>query len=805
MFTNQMRFTGMSGLEVNDMVSQLMRAHSMRLDRVRQNRDVLRWQQEKHRGAAAQLRTLQSTFLDVLNPSRNLRSSSNFHARSTTVSNLDGTPANGISITTTGNTPTGHRSVQVHAVARNDVFRGSTVSNINTGITGTTSIDFSEFQPIQHDHRNMSQWATDNEMADFVRFGYFIGNNEVAAGTDGAARIAMRHALDQDGVPRYEDDGVTPIHERIAGRHVYLRGGGTAGYVDDEGFRLDAPYDDGGQRMRQQAGHNGGLNFRVTVNGVAHNIYIPASSMFETDADGNVPFNGATLLASIGTTDADRNNWLQGQINEQLSTRFGYDDGNTGNAAYQRVSVSINASGYMTVNSRQGHSVSLQNTNGRPSLGTIGFTNNQSTAVNLSNVTMAQLMGGDGEFDFTINGRNFNFDGTYFRIDGNSVSFTGDDLTLQQVLNAVNGAGTGASMSFNATTQRFTLQSNQTGAHNGVTFSSTCGFFEQIGLSSSNTAALPAGAERVSTASDAVVYVNGNRFQRTTNNFNIDGLQINLNANVLNLDLGAPPVSFNVNVERNTDHTMDLIRSFVEEYNNLIRSIRDLTHTRAPRSDAPGRRGRFLPLTDEQRRGMSDREIDLWEEQARTGILHRDSTLQSLTSRLHNEIFRDVIMPDGRELNLVHLGIRTHSDLSRFGELQIDEDRLMRWLDERPEDVAHIFTAQDDRLAGTNNMQNRRPRLQNSGIASRINDIITWELSRNGGLFEHAGIAGTMSDSENRLSNRIQQYDQRAERMRADLARREQRYFVKFSRLESALMAGQNQMMFLEQMMWAGN
>ena len=788
MFTNQMRFTGMSGLDVNDMVTQLMRAHSMRLDRVRQNRDVVRWQQEKQHGIIAQMRGLQREFLTAANSSRNMLFPSNFQARSTTITNSDGTPASGINISTTGNTPPGHRSVQVQSVARNDVFRTDSRDNLNNGIRGTTAINFDRFQPTSWYTRNSSQFARDDEMAGFHSWGYYIGNERVAAGTPDAVRYSLM-----------ENDQGELV--RVRGRHVYLRGGD---YTDDEGYRLDGP---NGDRIRHRSSHNGGLNFTINVNGNPQTIYIPASAMFVAVPDGNgnyvVPNDGTAVLQDdVLNTPGGANAWLENQINNILSTRFGHDNGQLNDPYYQRVSVSIGTDGHMTIHSRPGHQVQIFNSSAnRPSLASIGFTDRQSTTTNLNSVTMEEFMGGNGAFNFTINGRNFNFDGTTFTANGTNVNFGSEDLTLQQVLNAVNSANTGATLGFNANTNRFTLTGNHTGAHNAVSFSGNggCDFFERLGFGSDNNTLL-SSAEHVAVAADSVVIVNGNKFQRTTNSFEVEGMRITLDHN--NIDLTNGPVHFNVNIQANTEHTMDLIRNFVEEYNNLIRSIRDLTHTRAPRSSAPGRRGRFLPLTEDQRRAMSDREIELWEEQARTGILHRDSVLQSFTSRLHNEIFRDVQFADGSRLNLLHIGIRTDSDLQNFGELQINEERLEQWLNERPDDVMRLFTQADNRPAGNNNTQNRPGRLHHSGVAARINDIINWELSPGGALFEHAGFAG--GDGENRLSRRITHYDQRSERMMADLARRENRYFMMFSRLEAALTAGQNQMMFLEQMMWAG-
>jgi flagellar hook-associated protein 2 len=359
-------------------------------------------------------------------------------------------------------------------------------------------------------------------------------------------------------------------------------------------------------------------------------------------------------------------------------------------------------------------------------------------------------------------------------------------------------------MSFSEATGLFSLDSRGVGAINGnITFGGgAAGFFNNLGININNIA--PGNA-----AVDAIVYVDGNRFVRSSNNFEIDGLTFRIDPDtfvpemVYNSTTSTySPATFQLTLTRDVSHTAQMIRDFVEQYNTLIRSIRDLTETRRPRS---GTGAFFMPLTEEERRAMSDREIEMWEEQARTGLLHRDDTLRRLTSELHRVMFEDVTLPDGSKINMLHLGIRTHSDLTRFGELQIDEDRLDHFLNNRMDDVAHLFTRQSTIHTGgapsPQRSANRRAHLSDSGIGQRIHQVLTWELSMDGGLATRAG-AGAGTDTNNFLTRRITQEERRIDDMIRDLQRREHRYFAMFSRLEAALMQSQSQMMFMEQMFW---
>jgi flagellar hook-associated protein 2 len=241
-----------------------------------------------------------------------------------------------------------------------------------------------------------------------------------------------------------------------------------------------------------------------------------------------------------------------------------------------------------------------------------------------------------------------------------------------------------------------------------------------------------------------------------------------------------------------------MLLNFIEEFNTLIRSIRDLTETRRPRQTGGGH---YMPLTEEQRRDMSDREIELWETQAKRGILHRDDTLRRIQQDLHHFMFQPVRTADGREINLIQMGIRTTRDLNEFGTLEIvDHERFEYMLANHMSDVAHLFTHESGRPAH-GAFADRGGRLREGGLGQRINDIINWQLSSGGMLAERAGFGG-ITQENNAMSRRLLTEDRRIEDMMRNLQRREHRYFQIFGRLESVMMQSQSQMMFLESIMF---
>ena len=74
-----MRISGIaSGFDTDTMIKDLMKAESARVNKVKQNRQYVLWQQEGFREIINKLRTFQSNYFDVLKSNQNMTSSSSF-------------------------------------------------------------------------------------------------------------------------------------------------------------------------------------------------------------------------------------------------------------------------------------------------------------------------------------------------------------------------------------------------------------------------------------------------------------------------------------------------------------------------------------------------------------------------------------------------------------------------------------------------------------------------------------------------------------------------------------------------------
>lgn len=64
-----LRITGLAtGLDVDNMVKQLMQAERTKVDKVKQDRQIIQWRQDLYREIIGDLNTFKKTYFDVLSP-----------------------------------------------------------------------------------------------------------------------------------------------------------------------------------------------------------------------------------------------------------------------------------------------------------------------------------------------------------------------------------------------------------------------------------------------------------------------------------------------------------------------------------------------------------------------------------------------------------------------------------------------------------------------------------------------------------------------------------------------------------------
>jgi flagellar hook-associated protein 2 len=282
---------------------------------------------------------------------------------------------------------------------------------------------------------------------------------------------------------------------------------------------------------------------------------------------------------------------------------------------------------------------------------------------------------------------------------------------------------------------------------------------------------------------DADVIINGITTTRSSNKFTENGIDITLLAK-------SEGQATQINVVSDTDKTIDTIKSFIKDYNELLDLVNKKLNEEKHR--------KFPPLTAEQRKEMKEDEIKLWEEKARSGLLKGDSTLSQMVTNMRLTAITDVTI-NGQKVNLTSLGISTGDWTSR-GKLVIqDEDKLRQAIESNPEQVAGLFTqykAETDQSKAATNPDN--------GLFNRLSNILMTGLE---GISEKAGTSKYSTDlnavfmANSTIGDQLKDIDLRMDSMNLRLSMIEARYYKQFTAMESAMSryAAQSSSMFANQ------
>lgn len=197
-------------------------------------------------------------------------------------------------------------------------------------------------------------------------------------------------------------------------------------------------------------------------------------------------------------------------------------------------------------------------------------------------------------------------------------------------------------------------------------------------------------AARIS-GQDAEIVLNGATFTSSTGTFSINGLSITA------MQVTAAGEEVSITTSNDTQGMYNKIKEFLGKYNELIKDM-DTAYNAAAAKD-------YEPLTDDEKKDMSDNEIEKWETKIKDSLLRRDSTLGNTSSALKS-LMNTSFEINGKAYSLSSFGINTASyfsaDTNEKGCLHIDgdaddattsgnEDKLMAAINENPEVVAEFF------------------------------------------------------------------------------------------------------------------
>ncbi|WP_139892174.1 flagellar filament capping protein FliD [Bacillus sp. D386] len=336
--------------------------------------------------------------------------------------------------------------------------------------------------------------------------------------------------------------------------------------------------------------------------------------------------------------------------------------------------------------------------------------------------------------------------------------FITSDQSLDNVISKVNSSKLGLNMFYDSFTDKISMTRKETG-----TFSTD---LKDIQIDNSSLAqALQLTSADYKAGSNALLKINGLETQRASNTFTMNGVTFTLKSEFTE--------AVTVGINNDTTKVYDNIKGFVDKYNELIATIQSKVSEERNRN--------YLPLTDDERDSLSEKEVEKWENIAKTGMLRNDSILNGALDSMRGSFYSSVNTSTGMYSSLSSIGITTTSDYMAGGKLEINETKLKQALEDDPESVEALFASED-------------------GILSKLQKNIsaaTDQLKARAGTSLSTNATFTMGRDLTNIDDRISRFEDR-------LVQVENRYYKQFTAMEKAIQQANSQSGYLSSMFATG-
>ncbi len=335
-----------------------------------------------------------------------------------------------------------------------------------------------------------------------------------------------------------------------------------------------------------------------------------------------------------------------------------------------------------------------------------------------------------------------------------------ENTTISDVLNEIKSK-TGLNASFDEKTQRFFISAKESGKDGNLFIeasdentASSNNLLKGLGLVDNGT-----NVTTYVPGQNAEIYLNNAKFENNTNVFEINGLTIT----ALDKTEGE---GITLTTQQDTEGIYDLIKNFFKEYNSIINEMDKLYNAEKAKD--------MEPLTDEEKEDMSDSEVEKWEQKIKDQLLRRDDTLYSVADGLKS-IFAKGVEVDGKTMYLSEFGINT---LGYF--LSPENEKNAYHIDGDPDDENTSGNA--DKLK--------------SAIANDPDKVINFFTSIFNNMYKKmndlsSSVEGTRSFgtfyNDKKMKTEYDSYKGKIKDLEKALADYEDKWYKKFSKMETAM------------------
>ncbi len=356
-----------------------------------------------------------------------------------------------------------------------------------------------------------------------------------------------------------------------------------------------------------------------------------------------------------------------------------------------------------------------------------------------------------------------------FTINGVSIYIDTSKDTIDEVISKVNKSGAGVTMTYDSSTDKFSLTSTNGerikvgGANDTSTFLLSAGLLYN-----------QASEQTIGTAGkDAVFTMNGVKYTRDSNEINdvVPGMSFTINTSGTTV--------FNVKID--TDKAVTALAEFAAKYNKLINA---LNPTEISYKDEL--RDKYSePLTDEKKKSMSEDEIKKYQENYEKiqyyDLVTKSSELRTLKTNIRANLTKTINSDNSKFKSITQVGINiagsstrdtTITKLGLLFDVSTDPEKLAEYikeqsdfvsiLSENPDDVFYFFT-DSETVYEKDEKGKETSKIVSVGWARVYSDYLDKTVNSTSALYKKTATNGTIESEISLLKNQIESQTTRVE------------------------------------------
>lgn len=782
MAVSNLRLGGItSGFDTEAMVTQLLSSYQTRIDKQSQKITKLSWQQSAYQDITKKITEFKNTYFDVLKRDTYLMSPSTFNKFKADVTATSNADAAGLTVSTTSNSSSGSYKIKLNQAAKASTAQGNSITSGNFKLDLDKALSSASGEVKTNDDGSKTwtmNFALDVQVGGIRKTISFSA--DALLGADGnvadkdAAKSSIIDSLNQKLQECFGYSGKTSGATGATdanGKEWFLQvklgsdgkaefqvgGNASVSVAENKGnFGLAQPKEKvaistgsvvtGVNALQVEIG---GKNVSVAFNGVSSTYY---------DSKGQT--GNEAILAEYKElkTAAYRKSYNLADneiVSDEQLEKFTYSNEQAAkdkNAASIKEALkgvagyTFNFDGtYVTAADSNGNSVDFSMTSVEG--GTLGLTKASASNKINSGSTLSDL-GFKPEADGTYK---LNINGTEISLDKKS--------TISSMMSAVNKSAAGVTMTYSSLTNSFTLESKEFGGTGKVEVGDTS-LGRSLGLVDDN------GTVGASEGQNAIFEINGQEVYLNDNTYTLDGNTFTFNDN---MTIGE---TYTVNIAKDSTTVKDALKKFVESYNKLIDDVYGYIG-KSPAKDDDG--NTYEPLTNAEKDEMSEDEITKWEEKAKQGVLYNDSTVSTVMSQMRSALYTSVTLDDGSKFGIYNLGIKTSSEWSEHGKLQIDENAFDKAFENNEDAIIKLFTDSD------------------TGMMKKLNSVIDGAVKSSGAantrgtLVRKAGKADSSVTTDSTIYKEMVKMQDRLKELQDRYDTKEEYWWKVFTNMETAM------------------